>query len=101
MQHQDPRVASMFRRDCAAAIGAVVAVWLIYGFTFWTMRSAFEASQVTWIMVVLGACVLFLNTAAIAAMIRHYGEDRAAIYGMDIYYLDRLREERRRVKGSR
>jgi hypothetical protein len=43
----------------------------------------------------VGACVVLLNTAAIAAMIRHYREDRDAIYGTDLYYLDRLREMRR------
>ncbi|WP_336490413.1 hypothetical protein [Methylobacterium nigriterrae] len=100
MAHQDPRVASMFRRDCAAAVCAVLLVWLIYAFTFWTMKPAFDAAGLTGPMVGLGACVLFLNTAAIVAMIRHYGEDRAAIYGTDIYYLDRLRAARRSQGGQ-
>lgn len=93
---QDPRVSAMFGRDRAAAILAVVLVWLVYAFTFWTMRQAFAATAVTPLMLGIGACVLLLNTAAIAAMIKHYGEDRAAIYGMDLYYLDRLRELRRK-----
>ncbi|UMY16459.1 hypothetical protein MMB17_17365 [Methylobacterium organophilum] len=92
---QDPRVSAMFGRDRAAAILAVVIVWLVYAFTFWTMRQAFADSHVTALMVVLGICVVLLNTAAIVAMIRHYSEDRAAIYGMDLYYLDRLRALRR------
>ncbi|AWN40200.1 hypothetical protein U8607_17410 [Methylobacterium durans] len=95
MSHQDPRVGRMFRRDCMAAVGAVAAVWLIYGFTFWMMRPAFAASDITGLMIGLGVCVVFLNTAAVLAMVRHYGEDRAAIYGTDIYYLDRLRQARR------
>ncbi len=90
----------MFRRDSIAAIGAVVTVWLIYAFTFWMMRPAFAASGLTGIMIGLGACVLFLNTAAVLAMIRHYGEDRAAIYGTDLYYLDRLRQSRREQGGQ-
>ncbi|KAB1070745.1 hypothetical protein [Methylobacterium planeticum] len=94
MSHQDPRISAMFRRDCAAAIFAVVVVWLIYAFTFWTMRHVFDAANLTIPMALLGVSVLFLNTAAIVAMIRHYGEDRAAIYGIDIYYLDQLRRMR-------
>lgn len=96
MADQDPRVGSMFRRDCVAAGCAVLLVWLIYAFTFWMMRQAFEASGVLEMMIGLGACVLFLNTAAIVAMIRHYSEDRTAIYGTDIYYLDCLRAARQR-----
>lgn len=93
---QDPRVSAMFGRDRAAALLAVCLVWLVYGFTFWTMRGAFAASGLTGLMIGIGLCVVLLNAAAVAAMIRHYGEDRAAIYGMDLYYLDRLRAMRRK-----
>jgi len=93
---QDPRVSAMFGRDRAAAILAVCVVWLVYAFTFWTMRDAIAAAGLTWPMVGVGLCVVLLNTAAVAAMIRHYGEDRAAIYGMDLYYLDQLRALRRK-----
>ena len=100
MSHQDPRVASMFRRDCAAAIFAVLVVWLIYAFTFWTMKQAFDVTNLTVPMAILGGSVLFLNTAAIVAMIRHYSEDRSAIYGIDIYYLDRIRELRQNKEAA-
>ncbi|MGX5774672.1 hypothetical protein [Methylorubrum zatmanii] len=96
---QDVRVAAMFGRDRAAALVAVGLVWLVYAFTFWTMRRACDACGVTLLLLGVGACVLLLNTAAIAAMIRHYREDRAAIYGMDLYYLDRLRDLRRKGKA--
>ncbi|MBB2961353.1 hypothetical protein [Methylobacterium sp. R2-1] len=92
---QDARVAVMFGRDRAAAIFAVGMVWLVYAFTFWTMRQACDNCGVTLLVLGVGACVVLLNTAAIAAMIRHYREDRDAIYGTDLYYLDRLREMRR------
>jgi hypothetical protein len=94
MLHQDPRISSMFRRDCAAAAFAVLAVWLIYAFTFWSMWQTFEAAHLLVPMAILGAVVLFLNTASTVAMIRHYGEDKGAIYGTDIYYLDQIREVR-------
>ena len=94
MLHQDPRISSMFRRDCAASAFAVLAVWLIYAFTFWSMWQTFEAAHLLVPMAILGAVVLFLNTASTVAMIRHYGEDKGAIYGTDIYYLDQIREVR-------
>jgi tRNA A37 threonylcarbamoyladenosine biosynthesis protein TsaE len=43
--------------------------------------------------------VLFLNTASTFAMIRHYSEDKSAIYGTDIYYLDQIRKARQH-KGA-
>lgn len=92
---QDVRVAAMFGRDRAAAIFAVGMVWFVYAFTFWTMRQACDTCGITYLVLGGGACVVLLNTAAIAAMIRHYREDRDAIYGTDLYYLDRLREMRR------
>lgn len=96
---QDPRISAMFRRDGAAAIFAVVAVWLIYGFTFWSMWNAFDGAHLLIPMAILGAIVLFLNTASTFAMIRHYSEDKAAIYGTDIYYLDQIRTARQH-KGA-
>lgn len=97
--NQDPRISSMFQRDSAAAFFAVVVVWLIYAFTFWSMWLAFDGVRLLIPMAILGAIVLFLNTASTFAMIRHYSEDKAAIYGTDIYYLDQIKKARRR-KGA-
>ena len=94
--HQDPRIDAMFRRDCAAAGFAVIVVWLVYGFTFWMMSRAFSENHIWPLMAGLGLVVVLLNSAAVLAMVRHYSEDRAAIYGTDIYYLDRAR----RAKGA-
>jgi hypothetical protein len=38
--------------------------------------------------------VLFLNTAAILAMLRHYREDRDFMYGLDIKFSDEARGHR-------
>jgi hypothetical protein len=85
----------MFRRDTAAATVAVVAVWASYAFVFWRMRDQFSTSGVTLLMLVAAGLVLLLNSAAVVALIRHYREDKAAIYGTDLYYLDRIAAERR------
>jgi Co/Zn/Cd efflux system component len=85
----------MYRRDKLAAYISIVAVWVVYAFVFWRMADQFAASGVTLLMLVLGTLVLLLNTAAVVALIRHYQEDKAAIYGTDIYYLDRIAADRR------
>lgn len=95
MTEQDPRVQTMFGRDRAAAWTAVAIVWAVYAFVFWRMADAFAASGLTWLMLALGGLVLLLNTAAVIALVRHYEEDKAAIYGSDIYYLDRIAAEKR------
>jgi Co/Zn/Cd efflux system component len=98
MAEQDLRVETMFRRDCAAATVSVVAVWAVYLFIFWRMSDQFAATGVTLLMLVLGGLVLLLNTAAAIALVRHYQEDKAAIYGTDIYYLDRIAAEKRAAR---
>lgn len=95
MAEQDPRIEPMFRRDCAAAYLSIAVVWAVYAFTFWRMADQFAASGVTALMLVLGGMVLLLNTAAVVALIRHYREDKASIYGTDIYYLDRIAADAR------
>jgi uncharacterized membrane protein YiaA len=92
--HQDARVSSMYRRDLAAAFLSIVAVWAVYVFTLWRMADQLSASGVFMLMLALGTIVLLLNTAAVVALARHYRDDKAAIYGTDIYYLDRISAER-------
>lgn len=98
MTEQDPRVRTMFGRDRAAAWIAVALVWATYAFVFWRMTDAFAATGLTAVMAALASVVLFLNTAAVLALLRHYEEDKAAIYGADIYYLDRIAAERRAAR---
>ncbi len=100
MLHQDLRISAMYKRDCAAAAFAVLAVWLLYAFTFWSMWPAIEKAHLLIPMAVIGVVVLFLNTAAIAAMIKHYAEDKAAIYGTDIFYLDQIRDARQSRRAA-
>lgn len=98
MTTHDQRIDAMYRRDKIAAYLSVTTVWAVYLFTFWRMSDQFSATGLTWLMAVLGALVLLLNTAAVAALIRHYQEDKAAIYGTDIYYLDQIVADRRAAR---
>lgn len=95
MSERDPRVDAMHNRDRAAAVLCVAAVWAVYAFVFWRMADQFAASGVTWLMAALAGLLLLLNSAAVIALIQHYARDKAAIYGTDIYYLDRIAAERR------
>ncbi len=98
MSDRDPRVEAMFSRDCFAAFLAVATVWAVYAFVFWRMAAQFQGSGITLLMLALAGVVLLLNTAAVIALVRHYREDKAAIYGTDIYYLDRIAAERRAAR---
>lgn len=44
-----------------------------------------------------GVLVLLFNTASVVAMLRHYDEDRAHIYGIDIHHLDEHRARARKA----
>jgi hypothetical protein len=44
-------------------------------------------------VVLSAAAVLIFNTAAIFAMMKHYEEDKDAIYGLDIFYLDQAEDD--------
>lgn len=84
----DPRVDSMFSTDRMWAYIAVVALWALYAFVFWRVIPLIADSNVVLALAISGAIVLLFNTASIVAMINHYGEDKAHIYGLDLYYLD-------------
>ncbi|VTZ26847.1 conserved hypothetical protein [Methylocella tundrae] len=93
-QHDDPRVDGMFRRDAIGALPAVVLVWLLYAFTYYTLSEVFNQLGLSALMGGLALCVLVLNASSIIAMIKHFSEDRTAIYSRDLYYLDLLRTNR-------
>lgn len=98
MGHHDARIDAMYARDKFAAYLCVLTVWAVYLFVFWRMADHLAAVGLTWVMLVVGGVVLLLNTAAVAALIKHYKEDKAVIYGTDVYYLDRIAEERRAAR---
>ncbi|HVR65050.1 MAG TPA: hypothetical protein VMT98_00300 [Verrucomicrobiae bacterium] len=77
----------MFARDRLWAWGFVIALWLVVIFVL--LSSIPYASSGVNIAAWIAAIVLLVfNTASIAAMVRHYSNDRARIYGLDIRHLD-------------
>jgi hypothetical protein len=85
--HLRDRVDKMLKRDSRAAITLVVVLWLTIFFVILAVRPYMPAGVelVCWIA---AAVLLLYNTSSIVAMIRHYGEDKAHIYPIDIHHLD-------------
>jgi hypothetical protein len=90
----DPRIQSMFSGDRIWAFGAVIVLWSIYAFVFWRLSQSGPSEGVLEALGVAGGLVLLFNTASIYAMIKHYGEDKEHIYGLDIHYLDEMKRSK-------
>jgi hypothetical protein len=86
-EHLRDRVDKMFRRDSRAAITLITVLWLTIFFVILAVRSYMPPGVeiVCWIA---AAILLLYNTASIVAMLRHYAEDKAHIYPIDIHHLD-------------
>lgn len=89
------RIEAMYRSDRLYAWLFVIALWVVVGFVLVAMWGLIEDPAVRAVLVVAAALVLLFNTASIAAMVRHYREDKAFIYGLDIKHLDALDARRR------
>jgi hypothetical protein len=85
--HLRDRVDKMLRRDSRAAIALVTVLWLTIFFVILAVRPYMPpgVEPVCWIA---AAFLLLYNTASIVAMLRHYSEDKAHIYPIDIHHLD-------------
>lgn len=87
----DPRIQGMFRTDSLWAFGAIIVLWSVYAFVFWEVLPNARNDDVILALAISGALVLLFNTAAIIAMISHYSHDKDNIYGLDIRYLDLMK----------
>ena len=82
------RIAALHRQDIAVAWAFVVGLWLAIGFVAWATWSLAPSGAARVVLLIGGATILFYNTAAILAMLRHYREDRDFMYGLDIRFRD-------------
>lgn len=89
------RIDSMHNRDRLGASAFVVGLWCVLLFVLFSIWPAIENGMIRTILVISGAGVLALNTAAIVAMLRHYHNDKQFIYSLDIKHLDEMRRRRR------
>lgn len=84
----EQRIEATFLRDKITAGVLVVALWATVFFVMLAVRG-FIADKTIEVLCWGGAALLLLfNTSSIVAMIRHYGQDKAHIYAVDIRHLD-------------
>lgn len=91
------RINSMFGRDKAMSLGALLGLWFALGYVYFAVPHGFLGSTVGTVLTVAGSLVLLFNTTSVFAMLRHYAEDRAHIYGIDIHHLDEHRARARKA----
>jgi hypothetical protein len=95
MADLDQRIETMYRSDCRGAWTLIALLWITILFVLF-MTWPYIPDTTIAIVVAIGAiAVLVFNTAAIAAMVKHYEEDKEFIYGLDIRHLDAMRQRGR------
>jgi len=91
----EARIDRMHRGDRMGAMAFVIGLWLAVLFTLITMWPLIGDGTIRIVLAIAAALVLAFNTAAIMAMLRHYGDDKAFIYGLDIMHLDEMLKRKR------
>jgi hypothetical protein len=95
MADLNQRIEAMYRSDCRGAWALVAILWIAILFVLF-MTWPYIPDGIVRIVVLIGAAtILIFNTAAIAAMVKHYAEDKDFIYGLDIKHLDAMRKQGR------
>jgi len=87
----DERIEKVYRGDVLGAWTFVLVLWLSFGFVAYATWDIAPDENVRNLLLGVGALVLLFNTAAIGAMVKHYKEDKAFIYGLDLKNLDAMR----------
>ncbi len=82
------RIEAMHKRDVLVAWLFVIGLWVSVIFVALATWSLAPSSGARVVLLIGGAIILILNTAAIMAMLKHYREDRDFMYGLDIKFLD-------------
>ena len=84
----DPRIEKMYSGDRLWSIVARATLWATYIFVLAKVLPLAGTEAVYMTLAAGAGLVLLFNTAAVWAMVSHYGEDKQAIYGLDLHYLD-------------
>jgi hypothetical protein len=82
------RMDAMYARDRMWAYFFVVALWIVVLFVLFAVRRHINDGAIEFVCWVAAGLLLLFNTASIMAMVRHYGEDKEHVYGIDIKHLD-------------
>jgi hypothetical protein len=85
------RIEAMHKRDVKVAWAFVIGLWFAIIFVAVATWSLAPSGSARVVLLIGGAIILILNTAAIMAMLKHYRKDRDFMYGLDIKFLDAAR----------
>lgn len=88
------RIQLMHRRDVQVAWAFVVGLWFTIVFVAVATWDLAPSGPARVVLLIGGAILLVLNTAAIMAMLKHYREDRDFMYGLDIKFMDAARDQK-------
>lgn len=94
MSDLDGRIEAMYRSDVRGAWALVIVLWIVVLFVLAMSWPYIPDAGVRIVSLLAAAAVLVFNTASIAAMVRHYAEDKQFIYGLDIKHLDAAKQSR-------
>lgn len=88
------RIDRMFARDRFMAWLSVVLLWLTIAVVYFAVDNVLDDTRIRVALAIAAIALLVFNTASIFAMVRHYQQDKAHIYGLDIRHLDENRAAR-------
>ena len=94
MSDLNQRIEAMYRGDKRGAWLFILFLWITILFVLFMTWPYIPDAGVKVVVVLAAAAVLIFNTASIAAMLKHYEEDKEFIYGLDIKHLDESRKNR-------
>ena len=88
MSDLNQRIEAMYRGDVRGAWLLVALLWIVILFVLIMSWPHIPDTGVKTIVAIAAGLVLIFNTASIAAMVKHYADDKEFIYGLDIKNLD-------------
>lgn len=91
----EERIEKMYRGDVRNAIILVVLLWITILFVLLNVWPFIPLQSIKVAVFIAASILLIFNTAAIAAMLRHYKDDKEFIYSLDIRYLDEIEQRKK------
>ena len=92
MSDLDQRVEDMYRKDVRGAWILLAFLWIVVVFILVMSWQFIPDATVRIVSLLSALAVLVFNTASIAAMVKHYAEDKHFIYALDIKTLDAIKQ---------
>jgi len=92
MSDLDQRIEDMYRKDVRGAWLLLALLWIVVIFIVVMSWPYIPDATVRIVSLLSALAVLIFNTASIAAMVKHYAEDKHFIYGLDIKTLDAIKQ---------